>query len=77
MRPLEETAEVAAIMVEHHRAPAFINVVIEQGWADQQLLDSMYAEVQNWGERDDAFFSYTFGECIAWKPYGPSHSAGC
>jgi len=72
----EETPGVAATMVEHHRAPAFINVVIEQGWADQQLLDSMYAEVQNWGERDDAFFSYTFGECIAWKPDGPSHSAG-
>jgi hypothetical protein len=27
----------------------------------------MYSEVLSWGERDDAFFSYTFCETIGWK----------
>ena len=27
----------------------------------------MYSEVLSWGERDDAFFAYTFCETIGWK----------
>jgi ubiquinone/menaquinone biosynthesis C-methylase UbiE len=71
----EGTAGVAAVMVEHHRAPAFVKVVVDQGWADQRQLDSMYTEVFNWGERDDAFFSYTFCEAIGWKPESSSRNS--
>jgi len=70
------TAGFAAVMVEHHRTPGFVKVVVEQGWADQRLLDSMYTEVLNWGDRDDAFFSYTFCEAIGWKPESSSRSSG-
>lgn len=73
---LDGTAGIAAVLVEHHRTPAFVKVVIEQGWAGQRPLDSMYAEVLNWGERDDAFFSFTYCEAIGWKPEALSRSNG-
>jgi ubiquinone/menaquinone biosynthesis C-methylase UbiE len=64
---LEATSAFSTSMVEHHRAAAFARVVLEQGWADQRELEAMYREVLSWGERDDAFFSYTFCETIGWK----------
>jgi hypothetical protein len=64
---LEATSAFSTSMVEHHRAPAFALVVLEQGWADQRELEAMDSEVLSWGERDDAFFSYTFCETIGWK----------
>jgi ubiquinone/menaquinone biosynthesis C-methylase UbiE len=73
---LKGTAGIAAVLVEHHRTPAFVKVVVEQGWADQCVLDSMYTEVLNWGERDDAFFSFTYCEAIGWKPEALRQNSG-
>jgi SAM-dependent methyltransferase len=65
---LEATSMIAPGLVEHHRAPAFIKVVLEQASADEGALEAMYAEVLNWGRQDHAFLSLTFYEAIAWKP---------
>ena len=65
---VEATSGITAAMVEHHRAPAFMQVVLEQGWADRTELEGMYSEVLSWGERDDAFLSLTFCETLGWKP---------
>jgi SAM-dependent methyltransferase len=71
----EVTSGVAAAMVEHHRAPAFVQVVLDQGWADQRALEAMYREILAWGERDDAFLSLTYCEATGWKPEDPAPGA--
>jgi SAM-dependent methyltransferase len=64
---LDTTSTAALVMVEHHRAPEFAGVVLERAWADQSELDDMYRALGAWGQRDDAFFSLTFCETLAWK----------
>ena len=72
---VEATSGITAVMVEHHRAPAFVQVVLEEGWADHSELEAMYSEVLSWGERDDAFLSLTFCETIGWKPEDAAHGS--
>lgn len=68
----EATSGAAAVMVDHHRAPAFVQVVLDQGWADQRALEAMYREILAWGERDDAFLSLTYCEATGWKSEDPT-----
>src|SRR5262249_55836275 len=49
----DETARFAGIFLEHQQTAAFVNVVVEQGWADPATLEAMYAELRAWGERED------------------------
>jgi hypothetical protein len=64
----DATSPVTAIMVAYHRAPEFVRVVFERGWANQCELDDMDRAVRAWGQRDDAFLSLTVCETLAWKP---------
>ncbi len=63
-----DSAEVASILVEHHRAPTFSSVVLEQGWSTSSELEAMYDGVLDWGNRDDTFLSLTYREAIGAKP---------
>jgi hypothetical protein len=40
-----EPSVITAVMVEHHRAPSFVKVVLENGWADQTTVDARYREM--------------------------------
>ncbi len=64
----EEIAAGAAYMVEHNQQPAFVQVVLDEGWADQASLEATYADLRAWGRRDDALCVVVYCEAIGWKP---------
>ncbi len=51
----EETSAFAHLVAEVLRDQATVEVALTQGWADEETLGSMAAEVRMWGERGDAF----------------------
>lgn len=48
--------------------PAFVNTVIEQGWADQPKLDAMLDALEQAFYSPDAFLAVTLCAAIAWVP---------
>ncbi len=47
----------AAAVTEVLRAPANVDLAVTHGWADQEMLDAMVAELRAWAERPDAYWT--------------------
>ncbi len=48
------------------RAAAFVHTALGLGWATQEQLEAMIAEMQAWAQRPDAFMSLMFCEAVGW-----------
>ena len=46
--------------------PAFAELVVSEGWADQSRLDAMAAAIAAWGARPDAFFAIMAPAAVGW-----------
>ena len=42
--------------------------IVNQGWADQQVVEDLKESIRAWGEHPDAFFANVHVEVIGWKP---------
>jgi SAM-dependent methyltransferase len=62
----EDTRWIAAWIVEQYRAPAFAELVIQQGWVDAQTFEAILEELRAWGERPDAFSAMMGVTGLAW-----------
>lgn len=51
------------------RDPAFVDTVLEQGWADQVKLDAMFQALEAAFTGPDAFFALTLCAAIGWVSY--------
>ena len=63
---IEATRISAASWEECARSPAFVRVVLEQGWADEALLEAMCNELRRWGELPDAFNAILTCSALGW-----------
>jgi len=64
---LEDTRLLAAVLREQFREPSFVEVVVNQGWADAAILETMIEELHAWGERPDAFVATPAIATVGWK----------
>jgi hypothetical protein len=62
----EETRLFAAWEADHLRQPAVVELVTEQGWADQATLDAMHAAMLAWGDHPDAFCAILGVAAVGW-----------
>ena len=66
------TPEALAQRAEHLRlrltGPAYLEVIIGQGWASRAQLDSILDGLRAWAARPDAFASQLFCTALAWAP---------
>lgn len=60
----------AAAVVEHNSAPAFVQTVLEQAWADEAALAATYDALRAWGEHPDAYQAVMMCEAIGWVDEG-------
>ncbi len=60
----------AEITIAHNSAPAFVQTVLEQGWADEATLAAMYDAVRAWGGHPDAYQAVMMCEAIGWVDVG-------
>ena len=63
---LDETRRFAMLVEPLLRHQAFVDVVVEQGWADRAHLEAILAEIRAWAERPDAFYSVTYCAALGW-----------
>ena len=61
-----ETRAWAELVIAHNRAPAFVQTVLEQGWADEATLTATYEALRAWGEHPDALEAVIMCEAIGW-----------
>ncbi|MDP8923625.1 MAG: class I SAM-dependent methyltransferase [Chloroflexota bacterium] len=61
-----DTRFFAEWMVEQMNGPAFAELVVGEGWADQSRLDAMAAAIHAWGARSDAFFAVMAPAAVGW-----------
>jgi ubiquinone/menaquinone biosynthesis C-methylase UbiE len=47
----EATRAWAEAVIGHNRAPAFVQTVLEQGWADEATLAATHEALRAWGEQ--------------------------
>jgi hypothetical protein len=47
-------------------APAFADLVIEQGWVDEPTLEALLDEVLAWGVRPDAYCAVMGVTALGW-----------
>jgi ubiquinone/menaquinone biosynthesis C-methylase UbiE len=64
------TRAFAELGIAHHSAPAFVQTVLEQGWADQATLAAMYEALRAWGAHPDAYQAVMMCEAIGWVSDG-------
>ena len=57
----EETRDYAAFMKTWS-----VRTALAEGWVTQATVDAMWAEIDAWGERPDAFFVMTYCEAVGW-----------
>jgi ubiquinone/menaquinone biosynthesis C-methylase UbiE len=50
------------------RNPAFAATAIAQGWANQETLDTIVADLPKWGENPDAYWAVQTPAAIGWVP---------
>jgi len=62
----EQTRDFAAWFVEQISTPPFIELVTSQGWADQNRMERLTAEVLAWGNHPDAFLAGYGVTAIGW-----------
>jgi ubiquinone/menaquinone biosynthesis C-methylase UbiE len=62
----EETRLIAAWAAEQLRQPGFVQLVTEQGWADQSALDAIAAAVLAWGDQPDALLAVMALTALGW-----------
>lgn len=58
---LEDTRAYAAFMKTWP-----VRTALVEGWVTQATVDAMWAEIDAWGERPDAFFVMTYCEAVGW-----------
>jgi len=61
----EETRGWAATMARWFAEQAFVRTALDQGWAKQNTLAAMAAELHAWGVRPDAFFGVLTCSAVA------------
>ena len=61
-----DTRFLAAWAVDQMRRPAFLDVVLAEGWADRARLDAMAAAILAWGDRSDAFLATLAPAAVGW-----------
>jgi ubiquinone/menaquinone biosynthesis C-methylase UbiE len=64
---LAKTQQAAEIVSAFLRGSAYRETAIGQGWVDEAGLDAMYAELQAWGERPDAFYALAQCAAVGWN----------
>ena len=62
----EATRWFARLIDPLFRDPAFLEVVIGQGWVDRAHLEAILTELRSWAERPDAFFAITYCAALGW-----------
>jgi ubiquinone/menaquinone biosynthesis C-methylase UbiE len=62
----EDTRRFALVMEQIFRDPAVVEVVLGEGWAEPELLESMIVETKAWAERPDAFFAWMYCAAVGW-----------
>jgi ubiquinone/menaquinone biosynthesis C-methylase UbiE len=63
---LDETRGWAQAAIEHHSQPAFVQTVLDQGWADKATLARAYDAMRAWGDDPEAFYAVMMCEAIGW-----------
>jgi hypothetical protein len=71
----EETRGWAEVVIAHNRAPAFVQTVLEQGWADEATLAATDDALRAWGEHPDAYQAVMMCEAIGWVSEGDGGGA--
>jgi ubiquinone/menaquinone biosynthesis C-methylase UbiE len=66
----DATRTWAEAVIEHNSAPAFVQTVLEQGWADQATLAATHDAMRAWGEHPDAYQAVMMCEAIGWVDEG-------
>ena len=56
----------AEVTIAHNSAPAFVQTVLEQGWADEGTLAATQEALRAWGEHPDAYLAIMNCEAIGW-----------
>jgi hypothetical protein len=67
----EDTRRNAAWFAEQFRAPAFANLVMEQGWVDPSTFEAVVKELLAWGERPDAYKAVMGVTALGWVEATP------
>jgi len=63
---LAETRRFAAVVSGLFRNPDLAGIAIDQGWATQGDIDEFVRWIEQWGEREDAFFAVMYCAAIGW-----------
>ena len=66
----EETRGWADLTIAHNSQPAFVQTVLDQGWADEATLAATYDAARAWGAHPDAYFALMMCEAIGWVDAG-------
>lgn len=63
---LEATRHMAALFGRLVQDTAFVETVIDQGWASRPQLQELVTGLREWGERPDAFLALMHCAAVGW-----------
>ena len=63
---LEETRRFATVVTRVMQNSDVVQLVLAKGWASAEELQAMRADVQAWGERQDAFAAVLYCAALGW-----------
>jgi SAM-dependent methyltransferase len=63
---LETTRAIAEVGISHNSERAFVQTVMQQGWADAAALAATHEALRAWGEHPDAYNAVIMCEAIGW-----------